>query len=97
MNLPANLPEWIYLVGLIVPTLTAWVTVRFARKDSPTIRRIDEQVSNTHSTNLRDDITGILEKLDDVVVEQRAIRAEMSEMRKFDAHVVEWMGRGGRQ
>jgi len=89
VNLPANLPEYVYLLALAIPVFTTWITVRAQRKQESTLRRVDEQVSNTHDTNLRDDITAIHNDV-------RLIRAEMLEMRKFDAHVLAWMAaRGG--
>lgn len=59
MNIPADAPSWLVLAVVLFTTLgtvaTGWLTAR----QGTTLKRVDEQVSNTHSTNLRDDLDEI--------------------------------------
>lgn len=82
MNLVAGLPDYLNVLSLVAWTFIGWYTVR----QNKTLKRVDEQVSNTHDTNLRDDITRISDKLDQVLITQASMQA-------FDAHVLEWMAR----
>ena len=82
MNLVAGLPDYLNVLSLAVYGFLGWLAIRQNR----TLKRVDEQVSNTHDTNLRDDITRIEDKLDQVLITQASMQA-------FDAHVLEWMAR----
>ncbi|PFG16269.1 uncharacterized protein DUF2746 [Propionicimonas paludicola] len=54
---PAGTPWWAWLIATVivvgVPALVTWLTQRRTRQD---VTAIKEQVANTHTTNLREDL-----------------------------------------
>lgn len=84
-------PWWANIVVLlvvlaVVPALTTWATQRGTRRrvteTQESVGRVLDQVANTHTTNLRDDLD---EKIAGVVASQEAMRKDIgglhSEMR----------------
>lgn len=55
-DLPGEAPIWLVVFGLYI-----WLFAQYmqANKQGSKLDRIDSQVSNKHSTNLRDDITDL--------------------------------------
>lgn len=60
------------LIGLGGPT-SAVIVALITRRP---IKKIENQVQNSHSTNLRDDIDGLGKKMDTVITEQKRERSE---------------------
>lgn len=56
MNIPPGAPSWLVLAVVLITTLGTVGTGFLTLRQGSTLKRVDEQVSNTHETNLRDDI-----------------------------------------
>ncbi|MGW6624196.1 DUF2746 domain-containing protein [Nocardia sp. NPDC055002] len=81
VNLPANAPEYLWIIAILAPIVGSWVTIRINRKQNTTLDRVDSQVSNTHSTNLRDDIDEMHKDVKEVVKDVRSLRGEVRDIR----------------
>ena len=65
---PEGTPWWAWLIAVVcaaIPTLLGAVWAK-ARRTDQGVARIEEQVANTHTTNLRVDIDDLGDKLADV-------------------------------
>lgn len=59
MSIPEDAPAWLVLAGLFLTTFGTVATGWFTARQGSTLKRVNEQVSNTHKTNLRDDLDEI--------------------------------------
>ncbi|MEU8133228.1 DUF2746 domain-containing protein [Streptodolium elevatio] len=71
--------------GMIAVALVG-VVVEFLRRQSSTLGEVREQVSNTHSTNLRDDVDRVLRGLDQVLEGQAEHGREIAGLRAEIRH-----------
>lgn len=77
-SLPAGTPDLLVALAILTPIVTAFVNQWGRRKDRADIKEVKEHVSNTHKTNLRDDV-------DRVIHSQQEIKAVVFDMdRKVD-------------
>lgn len=74
-----NLPEsWVGLAGLVlILAFMVWQTVN-SRKVGGKLDRVQNQVTNGHHTNLRDDLTAVLEKAEDAFRLTKAVKESMA-------------------
>ncbi|MGW0245044.1 DUF2746 domain-containing protein [Nocardia goodfellowii] len=79
--LPDGAADYVVALWVLAPVLTGAVAafatrgVRAGQKqNSEDLAEVKEQVSNTHSTNLRDDV-------DDIMSELRGLRSDVAEVR----------------
>lgn len=66
------------LVTGVAALATATVPILLQRKQ---LRRVEDQVVNSHSTNLRDDVDRVIEGLERVLANQRRHDAELAALR----------------
>ncbi|MGB3706751.1 DUF2746 domain-containing protein [Gordonia sp. (in: high G+C Gram-positive bacteria)] len=76
---PSNIDSWfefivwsIIAVAALAGAVQSWRGRREHRKQSATIEEVREQVSNTHDTNLRDDIDRLIDAVDRIDSKQDA-------------------------
>lgn len=81
MNLPADAPVYIVLVALLVPVITTWITARGQKRQSGAIEEVREQVANTHTTNLREDLDLIHADVRGIRTDVRDLRDEVRDVR----------------
>ncbi|WP_425298240.1 DUF2746 domain-containing protein [Nocardia abscessus] len=74
VTLPEGAPEYLWVLALLVSGFGTWYQIRSNRQQSGTLQRVDEQVSNTHPTNLRDD-------LDAIHADIRLVHADLRDLR----------------
>ena len=82
MNVPADAPSWLVLAVVLLTTLGTIVTGWLTHRQGSTLKQVNEQVSNTHETNLRDDIDKVhsavcdlATKLDDIDQRTRVLES----------------------
>ena len=76
-NWEAGLLAFVALCGMLSLVLPVWIT---ARKNSQKLNQINDQVSNSHNENLRDEITrGFRELRQDIGGLREEIRTERQE------------------
>ncbi|WP_431941687.1 DUF2746 domain-containing protein [Nocardia grenadensis] len=66
MNLPSDAPQYLWVLAIIAPIVGTWITTRMHREQKGTLAEVKEQVANTHSTNLREDIDKIAESVEQI-------------------------------
>lgn len=66
MTLPDSAPIWLWALFVLTPVTVAVISAWGRRKDRADIREVKEHVSNTHDTNLRDDIDKIIHGMTDI-------------------------------
>lgn len=59
MSIPEDAPSWVVLAVVLISTLGTVITGWLTARQGTTLKRVDAQVSNTHETNLRDDLDQI--------------------------------------
>lgn len=79
--LPAGAPDYIMILALVASVVVAWLGNRGRRKDRAAIAEVREHVSNTHTTNLRDDLDGMRDDIRGVHEDVRSVRREVRELR----------------
>lgn len=60
----------------------AGIALEFMRRHGKQLGEVRAQVQNSHSTNLRDDVDGVLDRLDQVLEGQRQHSSEISGLRR---------------
>lgn len=62
------------------------VVVELLRRQAGTLSEVRDQVANTHSTNLRDDLDSVMHRIDRVIDAQEAHGRELAALRQDIAH-----------
>ncbi|MFF3006361.1 DUF2746 domain-containing protein [Kitasatospora sp. NPDC057940] len=72
--------------GGAITAALAGVLVELVRRQSSTVAEVREQVANSHSTNLRDDLDHVIDRLGLVLDGQQHHSAELADLRREIAH-----------
>ncbi|MGW1740043.1 DUF2746 domain-containing protein [Nocardia sp. NPDC001965] len=81
MNLPVDAPQYLVVLAILAPILGTWITARGQRRQNGVIAEVREQVANTHTTNLREDLDAIHEDVRGIRTDVRDVRGEVREVR----------------
>ena len=81
MNLPADAPQYLWVLVIIAPIVGTWITTRGQRRQDGVIAEVREQVANTHTTNLREDLDAIHADVRGIRTDVQDLRAEVRDVR----------------
>jgi len=77
VTLPESVPEYIWVLFILAPLANTWIQRQHGKK----LDAVNEQVSNTHDTNLRDDLDKIAATVQNI--DARLQRLESGGIRGF--------------
>lgn len=87
---PDQIDEALTALSLVITALTGLLGVLLGRnlKTNKTLKKVSNQVSNSHGTNLRDDIDRIADQVDDIKQLLTEDRTALAEVRRnaHDSH-----------
>ena len=73
MNLPNDAADYLYVLAILAPVLSAWVTSKWSKRvtaevrgSRDEVREVRDQVVNDHSTNMRNDLDKIHEVQEEI-------------------------------
>ncbi|WP_280395571.1 DUF2746 domain-containing protein [Nocardia brasiliensis] len=74
VSVPESASEYLFVLAILASVAVAWITNRGQRQQRRDLAEVRNQVTNTHDTNLRDD-------LDEMHRDIRGLRQDVGELR----------------
>jgi len=79
--LPDNAPDYLWVLAILVSGFGTWYTTKVQKQQGGVVQEVHEQVTNTHSTNLRDDLDRIHKDILLIRGEVTELHAAVSDLR----------------